>query len=233
MAWRFLKDTATSPSPVRSTGLSRRSYPSGENEDDRAAAVGGKNKKRNDASTRTSFSSSSSSSTNTVHAPNDSPDITKRLRKELQRQQLAIDRNKMIDPLRWMSPITGPSSRSDNSCGSGRSLKAAKFLDSCLDFPANRPLGFPHLMDIWEMSEETDLRSFRIADAVATFLFHYNKALCARFFDLEAPEMAVGVMDKRDRFFVAPGPRGADETMTWYFSRDGDGEVRVSLCLRA
>jgi len=106
---------------------------------------------------------------------------------------------------RWLAPPTetGPK---------------ARFLD-CPDFPADKPLGFPHLIDTWNFSSETDLRSFRLCDAVITMFYKFNRSLCLRFCDPAIHHLTFTVTDKRVH---DSGVR------TWSFDKAED-TVRVSL----
>lgn len=95
---------------------------------------------------------------------------------------------------------------------------SARFLEDP-DFPANRPLGFPHLLDTWCFSADTDLGSFRLVDAVATVLFKYNRQLCERFFDRKSTDIEFAVTDLRLHSALFP---------TWLICRKDD-MIKVSL----
>ncbi|KAK4446353.1 hypothetical protein QBC34DRAFT_469699 [Podospora aff. communis PSN243] len=72
----------------------------------------------------------------------------------------------------------------------------ASFVE-CHLFPANRPLGFPHLIDTSTFTEDTDLRSFRMCDVVATIFYKYNHRFCKVFFDEAYGDIDFSLNDKR------------------------------------
>ncbi|KAK3338639.1 hypothetical protein B0T25DRAFT_561212 [Lasiosphaeria hispida] len=86
----------------------------------------------------------------------------------------------------------------------------------------NRPFGYPHLLDTSNISSNTNLRSFRLCDAVATFFWKYNKRFCPHFFDYVSPMASLAVTDRRTH-------RGDDRNpaITWYIYR-GDDHGTVS-----
>ena len=54
--------------------------------------------------------------------------------------------------------------------------------------PRTRKEGRPRLLDPLSMRHDTDLTSFRLCDALATFLFKFDDEFCACFFDFSQPE---------------------------------------------
>ncbi|KAK0631345.1 hypothetical protein B0T14DRAFT_559155 [Immersiella caudata] len=72
----------------------------------------------------------------------------------------------------------------------------ASFIE-CPLFPANRPLGFPHLIDTRTFTEDTDLRSFRFVDVVATIFYKYNTVFCELFFEEAYQDIVFYLTDLR------------------------------------
>ncbi|KAK0657941.1 hypothetical protein B0T16DRAFT_386385 [Cercophora newfieldiana] len=72
----------------------------------------------------------------------------------------------------------------------------ARFIDRP-NFPADRELGYPHIIDTRSFTEATDLRSFRACDAIATFLYKYNRFFCKQFFDDENTDISFMITDRR------------------------------------
>ncbi|KAK0731953.1 hypothetical protein B0H67DRAFT_566294 [Lasiosphaeris hirsuta] len=88
----------------------------------------------------------------------------------------------------------------------------------------HRPLGVPHLLDTASISPDTNLRSFRLCDAVATFLWKYNKLLCPKFFDPAGHMVSMAIADRRTH------QRGGDDrnfSVSWHIYR-GDQFGSVS-----
>ncbi|MCJ1235783.1 hypothetical protein MMC14_003754 [Varicellaria rhodocarpa] len=79
--------------------------------------------------------------------------------------------------------------------------------------PTNRPVGFPHLLDIQTYEEADKLpmdpEKFRLADAVATVIFKHSPETLRQFLDLNVPEVA---------WFLAEPAKGKYED---YFERKG------------
>ncbi|CZT19137.1 uncharacterized protein RCC_04983 [Ramularia collo-cygni] len=80
----------------------------------------------------------------------------------------------------------------------------AHYRDDCPSLPADRPIGFPHIIDLdhYEL-DDPGYFSPTCADGVATFLYNWNREQFRRFFDLteesfelryDAPEGCVNKM---------------------------------------
>ncbi|CAF9905933.1 hypothetical protein IMSHALPRED_004022 [Imshaugia aleurites] len=61
---------------------------------------------------------------------------------------------------------------------------AIKYLDTCAQLPAGAPLGFPHIIDLEGIHDDTAEANLRIADMIVTVCVSRNSKTLERFIDL-------------------------------------------------
>ncbi|KAK0624873.1 hypothetical protein B0T17DRAFT_654715 [Bombardia bombarda] len=86
------------------------------------------------------------------------------------------------------------------------------------DFPVDRPLGYPHIVNTMRFNEKIVTGSFRLCDALATFFFKYNPRICRAFFSQDGLPVQFSLTDRR---------RHEPPFKTWTFCRTEEGLITV------
>jgi hypothetical protein len=76
------------------------------------------------------------------------------------------------------------------------------YTSECDSLPADRPAGYPHILNIDRFNEGTDSEDLRCADGVATFLWKWDPRHCEAFFDMSRPRYEMARPYRKDGFLV-------------------------------
>lgn len=84
-------------------------------------------------------------------------------------------------------------------------LPALEYLDHYAALPADRPVGYPHLINTDKFKEENQRQNLRIADAIVTVLYNWEPEALAAFLDHDLEDFRFQVEDSNiypHNFFV-------------------------------
>lgn len=74
-------------------------------------------------------------------------------------------------------------------------LPALEYLDHYAALPADRPVGYPHLINADKYKEEIQRQDLRIADAVVTVLYNWEPEALAAFLNYDLEDFRFQVED--------------------------------------
>lgn len=76
-------------------------------------------------------------------------------------------------------------------------LPALEYLDNYSSLPPDRPVGYPHLINIEKYKEENQRQDLRIADAAVTVLYNWEPEALAAFLDEGREDFRFQVEDSK------------------------------------
>jgi hypothetical protein len=76
-------------------------------------------------------------------------------------------------------------------------LPALEYLDSYAALPPDRPVGYPHLINMEKYKEENQRQNLRVADAVVTVLYNWELEALAAFLDRKREDFRFQVDDNK------------------------------------
>lgn len=77
-------------------------------------------------------------------------------------------------------------------------LDALEYLDNYAALPADRPVGYPHLINMDKYQEHIQRQGLRIADAVVTVLYNWEPEALTAFLDDDLEDFRFQVVDFSD-----------------------------------
>lgn len=105
----------------------------------------------------------------------------------------------------WGSRMYGEYQNDSTLPDDDPSYPALEYLHHYAALPANRPVGYPHLINTDKYTEYIQLQNLRIADAVVTVLYKWEPEALATFLDDDLEDIRFQVQDHRQdphKFYV-------------------------------